>query len=102
MNKSERIRLGTICIFTAFVLGLVSLKVYPLPAWFLNLGIVGSIPFLLLNGFHGDFEGAPAFFGSVLYVLVNGGIYYGVTVFILKRIRRRRNSRAQAAGKSNK
>ena len=52
------------------------------------IGQVGVIPFLMVNGVHGDIEGAAGVVGGASFVLVNAAVYYGIVVGIL-RLRRR-------------
>jgi hypothetical protein len=71
----------------------VVLKFYALGVWLLYFGIVGAIPFLLLNGVHGDAGGRAGVVGGMLYVLTNGAVYYAIVTLLL-RLRRRRRERA--------
>ena len=77
MNKRQWM-LCALGMVLAVVEGWATLKVDHL--WFpiLFLGLPGSIPFLLLNGVHGDAEGAAGIVGGILYVLINGVIYWGI------------------------
>ena len=56
MTRPQIIRFA-LCTLAAFVQGWVVLKFYALGVWLLYFGIVGAIPFLLLNGVHGDAKG---------------------------------------------
>jgi hypothetical protein len=58
--------------------------------FFASLGIIGAIPFILINGVHGDMEGAPGIVGGTLFILVNAATYYAIASFILKRIKPRK------------
>ena len=69
------------------------LKFYAVGVWLLYFGIVGAIPFLLLNGVHGDAEGLAGIVGGILYVLTNGAVYYAILTLWLRR-RRQRQERA--------
>jgi hypothetical protein len=92
MKSSEKLRLAAICLAIAFAVGWIAIKSTTFGLWAMYLGIVGVIPFLLLNGVHGDMEGAPGVVGGFLFVLVNAAVYYGISVLILKLIRRRKRS----------
>lgn len=83
-----------LCALAALLQGWVVLKFQALGVWILYLGIVGAIPFLLLNGVHGDAEGLAGIVGGILYVLTNGAVYYAVLTLLL-RYRRRRQERAR-------
>jgi hypothetical protein len=99
MSKSRRVALFTVCLLLAFVQGWIVLKVYAVGVWLLYFGIVGAIPFLLLNGVHGDAEGLPGIFGGILYVVTNGAVYYLIVALILKlRKRRQERNRSSWAG----
>ena len=74
----------------AFLQGWIILKSVTFGSWFLRTTFVGAIPFLMLNGVHGDSEGASGFVGGVLFLLVNAAVYYGIAVLVLKLIRRRK------------
>jgi hypothetical protein len=82
----QRLRLGSICVAIAFVQGWIILKMAPglLVNTCLYLGIVGAIPFLLLNGVHGDAEGPAGLVGGALFVIVNASVYYGIIILIAK------------------
>ena len=91
MRRSRKIALFAFCVLLAFVQGWIVLKVYA--SWvvvLLYLGIIGAIPFLMLNGMHGDLEGAAGVVGGLLYVLVNGAVYYAIVELLLRLWRRRR------------
>jgi hypothetical protein len=92
MRNSERLGLAAICVAIAFAAGWIGLKWYPFGIWFIYLGIAGAIPFLLLNGVHGDTEGVAGVVGGVLFVLVNAAVYYGIVIFVVKRIRKRKKA----------
>jgi len=100
MKNSAKWRLAAICVAAAFVQGWILLKVMP-PNLFvyimLYVGLFGEIPFLLLNGVHGDSEGAAGFLGGVLFVIVNASVYYGIARLIFNFIRKR----SLAKGNSN-
>jgi hypothetical protein len=84
-----------LCLLAAFVQGWIVLKVYA--SWalvLLYLGILGAIPFMMLNGVHGDSEGAAGIIGGILYVLVSGAVYYGIVVLVLHLWRKRRTRTA--------
>jgi hypothetical protein len=49
MCRSRRVTLFAICVSAALVQGWIVLKVYAVGVWILYLGIVGAVPFLLLN-----------------------------------------------------
>jgi len=90
MSKSPRVALFAVCLLAAFLQGWIILKVYAIwVVWLLYLGIAGAIPFLILNGPHGDAEGLPGIAGGILYVLTNGAVYYWIVSLVL-RLRRRR------------
>ena len=94
MKVRGRPTLFGLCLLIAFVQGWIILKVYA--SWvlvLLYLGIIGAVPFLMLNGVHGDTEGAAGVIGGILYVLVNGAVYYGMVVLLL-RLRRRTRTRS--------
>jgi Na+-translocating ferredoxin:NAD+ oxidoreductase RnfA subunit len=61
----------------------------------LMLGMIGAIPFMLINGVHGDMEGIRGIVGCVLFVVTNAAVYYGISSFILKQIRVRKKRRTQ-------
>jgi hypothetical protein len=84
MKKSTKIALFAVCVFSSFLQGWITLKVYAVGVWLLYFGIVGAIPFLLLNGVHGDAEGAAGVVGGILYVLTNGAVYYWIVSLFLK------------------
>ena len=93
MKRLGHPKLFAFCWLAALVQGWIVLKVYA--SWvflLLYLGILGAIPFLLLNGVHGDSEGAAGVIGGILYVVVNGTVYYAVVVLWL-RLRMRRQTR---------
>jgi hypothetical protein len=92
MTRSRRIWLFALCVAGSFLQGLIALKVYAVGIWIMYFGIVGAIPFLFLNGVHGDFEGLPAIAGSVLYVLINGAVYYWIVTRIVRWRRARRGT----------
>ena len=92
MTRPQIIRFA-LCTLAAFVQGWVVLKFYALGVWLLYFGIVGAIPFLLLNGVHGDAGGLAGVVGGMLYVLTNGAVYYAIVTLLL-RLRRRRRERA--------
>jgi hypothetical protein len=75
------------------VQGWIVLKFYALGTWLIYLGIVGAIPFLILNGVHGDAEGLAGVVGGILYVLTNGAVYYAIVALFIG-LRRRRRQRA--------
>jgi hypothetical protein len=77
-----------LCVLAALVQGWVILKFYAVGVWLLYVGVVGAIPFLLLNGVHGDAEGLAGVVGGMLYVLTNGAVYYAIATLVL-RLRRR-------------
>ena len=81
--ESRKIALFAVCLLAAFVQGWIVLKVHALGIWLLWFGIVGAIPFLLINGVHGDAEGAAGIIGGILYVLTNGAVYYAIVRLIL-------------------
>jgi hypothetical protein len=95
MSRSRRVALFTVCLLATLVQGWIVLRVYSVGAWLLYFGVVGAIPFLLLNGVHGDAEGLPGIVGGVLYVLTNGAVYYLIVTLILK-LRRRRKARSRS------
>ena len=68
------------------------MKVYAVGIWIIWFGIVGAVPFMLLNGVHGDMKGWPGIVGGVLYVLTNGAVYYGVVMLIIRRRAARRGT----------
>jgi hypothetical protein len=76
MNRSRKIRLFAICACVAFVQGWIALKVYSVGFWILVPGLIGAVPFLLLNGVHGDIGGAAGVVGGILFVITNGFVYY--------------------------
>jgi len=90
MTYSAKWRLTAICVVAAFVQGWIVLKSFTFSTLFLFTTLPGAIPFLMLNGLHGDTEGAAGVIGGVLFVLVNAAVYYGITVLILKLIGRRK------------
>ena len=92
MKRSRKLTLFTVCVIASFVQGWIVLKVYSVGVWLLFLGIVGSIPFLLLNGVHGDAEGIAGVVGGILYVLTNAATYYGLIVLFLRLKRRRQRA----------
>jgi hypothetical protein len=54
------------------------------------MGLVGGIPFMLINGVHGD----TGVIGGIFFVLTNAAVYYGLialSVKVTKRLRRRSN-----------
>jgi len=74
MSRSRRVTLFVICLLAAITQGWIVLKFYAIGVWLLYIGIVGAIPFILLNGVHGDSEGLPGIVGGILYVLTNGAV----------------------------
>ena len=62
------------------------------------VGIVGAIPFLLLNGVHGDAEGLAGVVGGLLYVLTNGAVYYAIVTLVLRLGQRRQHARSTGQG----
>ncbi len=88
-TKSRRTILFALCVLASFLQGLIVLKVYAVGVWLLYFGIVGAIPFMLINGVHGDSEGSAGVVGGILYVLTNGAVYY----FIVRAILRAREKR---------
>jgi hypothetical protein len=99
MSRFRPVALFTICLSAAFAQGWIVLTFHSAGVWLLYLGVVGAIPFLLLNGVHGDAEGLMGIVGGILYVLTNGAIYYLIVNLILKlRRRRQRRSRSSRMG----
>jgi len=94
-RSSRQIGLFTLCVFAAFVQGWIILKSYAFGIWLLYVGIVGAIPFLILNGVHGDAEGLPGVVGGILYVFTNGAVYYAI-VLLLLRLSRGRGERTRS------
>lgn len=97
MKRHGYSKLFALCLLAAFVQGWIVLKVHA--SWvlvLLYLGTVGMIPFMMLNGVHGDAEGAAGVIGGILFVLVNGAVYYGIVVLLLGLWRRRRTRTAHA------
>jgi|ERR1700677_1434763 hypothetical protein len=92
MTRSRRIWLFALCVAGSFLQGLIALKVYAVGIWIIWFGIVGAVPFMLLNGVHGDMKGWPGIVGGVLYVLTNGAVYYGVVMLIIRRRAARRGT----------
>jgi len=86
-----RLRLALICVAISFAQGWAILK-GPSHNWFvyacLYIGTIGEIPFLLLNGVHGDSQGVAGVMGGALFVIVNASVYYGVVASINKVVRR--------------
>jgi hypothetical protein len=99
MSRFRPVALFTICLSAAFAQGWIVLTFHSAGVWLLYFGVVGAIPFLLLNGVHGDAEGLMGIVGGILYVLTNGAIYYLIVNLILKlRRRRQRRSRSSRMG----
>ena len=91
MTASEKRWLAVICVAMAVAVGWIPLHFHGRFAICLvYLGVIGAIPFMLLNGVHGDMEGLPGFAGGVLFVLVNAAVYYGILSFLVKRLRSRK------------
>jgi hypothetical protein len=85
MRKDTYFKLLALCQLAALIQGWIVLKVYA--AWvliLLYLGITGAIPFLMLNGVHGGMEGVAGVIGGILYVLINGFVYSGAVVLLLR------------------
>jgi len=78
VKRSGKIKLFVICALVAFVQGWIALKVYSIGFWVLVPAFIGAIPFLLLNGVHGDSEGAAGVVGGILFVVTNALVYYWI------------------------
>jgi hypothetical protein len=73
----------------SFTQGWIVLNFYKAGEWLMYFGVVGAIPFLLLNGVHGDSEGAAGIVGGILYVFTNGAVYYGIVILMFRKNRRK-------------
>ena len=98
MTRLKKVTTFAICVVASVAQGWIVLKVYSVGAWLLYFGIVGAIPFLLLNGVHGDAEGAAGVAGGILYVITNGAVYYGVIRLFLRLYQRRKQKRSTSLG----
>ena len=90
MSRSHKLTVFAFCVLVAVVQGWIVLKFHSI--WglgLLYLGVVGAIPFLMLNGVHGDVGGATGVIGGILFVLTNGAVYYGC-IALFRKLRRRR------------
>jgi hypothetical protein len=97
MTASEKRLLAIACLVAAFMIGWLPFAFRSSNLFYvLMLGAIGTFPFLLINGVHGDMEGIRGFVGCVLFVVINAGIYYGISSFILKRIRARKQKKDAA------
>jgi hypothetical protein len=97
MTASEKRRLALICLAVAIAVGWIPLHLYnSLGLCRLFLGIIGAIPFMLLNGVHGDMKGIRGIVGGVLFILVNAAVYYAISSYSLKRIRLRKRKKASS------
>lgn len=84
MNRSRKIILLAICAGIAFVQGWIALKAPSGGFWIVVPGVIGAIPFLFLNGVHGDSEGVAGVVGGILFVVTNAFVYYCVVRLIAK------------------
>jgi len=98
MTASEKRRLALICVAVAVAVGWIPFHLHNSLGLCLGLlGIVGAIPFMLLNGVHGDMEGVRGIVGSVLFVFVNAAVYYTISSYFLKRIKIRKQKKSSAS-----
>ena len=94
MTASEKRWLAIACLVAALMIGWLPLAFHSSSLFYvLMLGVIGAIPFLLINGVHGDMEGIRGIVGCVLFVVINAGIYYEISSFVLKRIRVRKQKK---------
>ncbi len=83
--------IATLCILFAFAQGWIILKSYTLFGLaLLYLGFAGGIPFILVNGVHGDSGGVAGFVGGILFVLVNATAYYWIIRLAMHFLKRHR------------
>lgn len=93
MSKAQKISvLFSFCILAAFIQGWIVLKSDSFGMLVLPFGILGAIPFMMLNGVHGDAEGASGVVGGILYVFTNGAVYFGITAYFLRLRQKREDS----------
>jgi hypothetical protein len=97
MTASDKRWLAFACLVAAFMIGWLPFAFHTRSlVYVLMLGVIGAIPFMLINGVHGDMEGIRGIVGCVLFVVINAGAYYGISSFILKQIRVRKQKKDAA------
>ena len=78
MKRFGKVTLYAICVCVAFVQGWIVLKVHTIAFWILVPELIGAIPFMMINGVHGDTGGAAGVVGGTLFVATSGFVYYWV------------------------